>query len=81
MLSLTLVLVYGPCDRRHFQNMMARYGEPILVLDLVKKKEKKAREVGCWAIGGLSPCTARDARVPTGRRRSLAANWRTKSST
>lgn len=46
MLLLTLVLDYGPCDRRHFQNMMARYGEPILVLDLVKKKEKKAREVG-----------------------------------
>lgn len=31
--------------RRHFQRMMARYGGPILVLDLVKKMEKKAREV------------------------------------
>ncbi|KAH7295672.1 hypothetical protein KP509_27G060300 [Ceratopteris richardii] len=29
----------------HFQNLEARYGKPILVLNLIKTKEKRAREV------------------------------------
>lgn len=30
--------------RRHFQNLVARYGNPIFILNLIKTKEKKPRE-------------------------------------
>lgn len=54
--ALTLPLRYGdarPVDRRdpfaaaaamHFEQMFRRYGTPIIVLNLVKKKERKPRE-------------------------------------
>jgi len=31
--------------RMHFQDLMERYGGPIVVLDLVKQSEKREREV------------------------------------
>ncbi|KNA22662.1 hypothetical protein SOVF_031400 [Spinacia oleracea] len=35
---------YYEATRRHFQNLVDRYGNPIVILNLIKTKEKKPRE-------------------------------------
>ncbi|KAI9598359.1 SacI homology domain-containing protein [Syncephalis fuscata] len=44
-IHLNVVDPYYSAAARHFDNMFARYGTPVIVLNLVKKREKTRREV------------------------------------
>lgn len=43
-ISIDLSDPYAEIPAKHFNNLMRRYGSPIMILNLVKKREKKKHE-------------------------------------